>query len=426
MKIYKLILKNMKLANFSIILLFIKTITSEPDNEAKDQRLSLSQKKFTYSLDNSNNLFSLTTNVGTPTQKLNLVLDTQRSTSILSGSNCQSCKSGTFFDERISSSFKKVQDSYIMYMLNDNFTGILGNDNFYINDLNFNTDFLVLKQIESGLFTNVDGYLGLGPTRKPEDNFANKLKAKNFIDSALFALLLDNNQPMINFGFIDNEIVNKTDQLVSTSLMYTKEEDSFTQWYISPKQFKLGDFTIPYPQKVIINTASNVMRIPKKFYDTFKRNIFKKESLCIYGKDNYFRCKCDANSTNLLFANFTLELDDGKIIYLQPADYIYQEASESDNTKNCILGISLNFMNDYWILGNIFVNNYYTIFDIDNNKLSFKDVRNTTFGSISWTLIFCTIILLCSIVFFVIIYIIYKKIMNRRGAQGAGYEIVQE
>lgn len=62
--------------------------------------------------------------------------------------------------------------------------------------------------------------------------------------------------------------------------------------------------------------------------------------------------------------NFVLA---GENLSLQPNDYIYQT---SDDSNQCMSGFSAQD-SDLWILGDIFIRVYYTVFDLGNNRVSF-------------------------------------------------------
>jgi hypothetical protein len=367
---------------------------------------------YTINLETANDLFILTTKIGTPAQSFNLILDTQRTLSMISGKDCQTCKSN-IFDETQSSTYKTISKNVTIEFLRDNLTGSIGSDVFSINDLDVSNDLFSIASIASGRDFNADGLLGVGPSKNIEDNLIYKLKANKVIDKAVFGILLNQEQPIMSLGHYDENIMNQTTP-VYTSIKYS-DDVNFTKWYFDAANITLNNKTINATQKFTINTSSSIVFMPKAFFDKYRKDFFNKSSICEYAIDNLFHCKCD-NDYNALFPNITINLGNNQIIYFEPDDYIYLETSESDLSKNCLLTFSLNYNNDYWILGNNFITNYYTMFDLENNKLGFADVRNLTFGSISSTLLFCGIILLSSVIFFILLYVIYRKIMNRRNS----------
>jgi hypothetical protein len=130
-------------------------------------------------------------------------------------------------------------------------------------------------------------------------------------------------------------------------------------------------------------------------------------------KQNIFQCKCDSNYT-AIFPSFTFYGEDGKAVKINPEEYIYNNNNPESVGNNCLLMIGLNYKNDYWIFGSNFLNNYYSIFDLEKEKILFQDNRGRNGGDLDSTLLFCAIVFVCSLIFFLIIHYIYKRIMERR------------
>jgi hypothetical protein len=366
---------------------------------------------YTVYLEMNKNLFTMPVYLGSAPQKLNLILKTDKTILMVGGKECYGCKSGTSFDKTQSTSYAAKAKDRISF-LNSVFIGEKGSDVISIMDLKINSEFFIIQNIEEIQFLTVDGFMGLGPSKQKEDNIIYNLKKKRSLEKAVYGMLLNPEYPYLHLGFYDENMFNWGKQ-ITTKINYP-DIDLITSWYFMPKKIKFNKNEITTSEKFILNTASNGLVIPKSFYDKNKQNIFSKASRCNYADDNLFHCKCD---TFDLFPNITIEFESDKFIYFEPSNYIQQLTSESDLSKECILSISLNYRNDFWIIGSNMVKNYYTIFDLENESVTFIDIRGYAFGSISNTFIIGGIILICSVAFFMAIYFIYRKAMSRTTAQ---------
>lgn len=106
------------------------------------------------------------------------------------------------------------------------------------------------------------------------------------------------------------------------------------------------------------------LEVPDSFMDYLKENYFKEYILseqCKYTGIKKFECRCSVINQlqNLIFIinNIRFEI---------PINRMFENYGSS-----CTLGIEVNPDNSKWIFGNTFLNNYLTLFDIDNESITF-------------------------------------------------------
>ena len=372
----------------------------------------------------NSNIYSINIGIGSPNQqRMQLVIDTQHKEISVMSKQCSECKDLTVFDEQKSDSFKVDSNNQTIYMNNVEFYGRGCNDKIYLSDdiNNIIYPFFLVDNITHTNSYKLEGYLGLGFTKKKEENFVYYLKSKGLISNAVYSLLLysPESDPKLYLGGYDRNLINETEaeKIIYTNVLYNEDPNSpQVEWYFSANSMMINDKQIDINQKMVLNTASNIIRIPKTFFFENIKNIFNKESQCQIWTDNVFHCKCNS-SYQETFPTFKFSINNGENhLTISPDDYTTLDFSgniSTDSSAYCIIYISLNYGNDYWILGNNFINNFYTIFDIENSRLGFYDIKNLNVQGFEDILMLSFIIISASILFFIVIYLIYKRYMNR-------------
>ena len=122
-----------------------------------------------------------------------------------------------------------------------------------------------------------------------------------------------------------------------------------------------------------------------------------------------FLCKCNEKFKSI-FSDFVFSINKNTL-FINVSDYVYFDSSVSGN--NCYLSLIVNYYNDLWIVGNSILNNYYTIFDIDNNLVKLYDKKVKINEKTEFIFMMIFLILFISFIIFTS-YIIYKKYNNRQ------------
>jgi len=204
-----------------------------------------------------------------------------------------------------------------------------------------------------------DGLLGLGFKSISQYNIPTPFEsmvAQKLIDEPVFAFYLqsdDSETGELTFGGIDKS--HYTGDLVDVPLI------SETYWEVSLDAMKFGDSpVISAPQKAIIDSGTSLLAGPKESVAALAKQV---GATSLAGKEYIIDCKKKATLPNL---EITLG---GKAFSLGPDDYVL---SVSGQCLFAFTGIDVPApRGPLWIMGDIFMRKYYSVFDYGNKKMRF-------------------------------------------------------
>jgi hypothetical protein len=390
--------------------------------------------------------------LGTPGKEFNMLLDTMLTTSFVLGEEYKNSTKeiNNKFKESDSNTMKIESTNFTVSSMTQDFTGDLIRDSFSLQNSEeklshssktslSSTSFTVVKQITHSKDFSIEGYLAMGFTDKLEDNYVYQLYKDKKINSPKFATLLKYNQGRveIHLGDYSTQIVENKDKLNFVDVNINKQSDENIKmfpWYLEAKSvdinITLSDkqeiFNVTQPQKIILNTAMNMIYMPFTFFKEYAKKIMKENSECQIWKNNYFYCKCNPESYKTDFATFNFNFTSANSVdgikaetftlKITPENYINIKSDSSRNLKNetgCLYLISPNYKGDYWVIGNNMLVDYYTIFDVEAKKVGFYNIDDKEFSNAKSVVIIVIIVTASCIAFFGILYLIYKKILAR-------------
>jgi hypothetical protein len=368
-------------------------------------------------------LYFINVNMGySRNQRFELMIDTQHKQISVMSQNCTACKDLKVFDES-SESFQVERTNQTIQMNNYEFHGRDCSDGIELEDkINLSRyHFFLVDEVTRTTSMKFQGYFGLGFTKNKEENFVYHLKENGIISDAVYSILILplGEDSKLYLGGYDKKLINDTDadKIIYTDIAFNEDPDNTqVEWYIPTESIFINNNLIDKEQRIVLNSASNIIRIPKNFFFQNIKSIFHKESQCQMWTDNVFHCRCDTDYQTI-FPTFKFQLSQRNYnLTITPDDYTVLDNSlnlSSDSSAYCLLYISLNYNNDYWLLGNNFINNFYTIYDVENSRIGFYDMRNINVPGIQDILMLSIIIISSSVLFFFIIYCVYQKYMAR-------------
>lgn len=307
--------------------------------------------------------------IGTPPQKFTVVFDTGSSDIWIPDHECDSCASHEKFDEKKSTSFKDVNDDFMIQYGSGPVQGKTAEETLTL------TDDYVLKDIKMGLVTHessaiagflMDGICGLGfkgiasVTNPPlVDLLGNGMGKK-------FAMFLnsdpkDGGHPShISFGWDDLSIVSK-----DAKFHYSPLKTHDTYWGIYMTGFQIVDDStkeIVFPDvcdhgscQTIVDSGTSGLAVPDSIYGDILE--------AIQGDLDCYDGECFETDFSK-YPTLLLKLDPGTSFTMLPSDYLLCVEDE------CVLRIQSSGA-EMWILGDAFISAYYTVFDVDNKKVGF-------------------------------------------------------
>lgn len=323
-------------------------------------------------------------------QTFQLVLDSGSDLSWIYNDTCdsQACKKSLVPKFNDSRSFKSSENFQLSYS-GDSVSGkILSTSSsdgciFAFNSLSLSSFEIGLANEAPTIFNDYDvsGILGI-PSLSSKLSMFSQLSNAKVIDKAVFSLALVSSNQRIeykgnknvsslppNYGgliFFGSEVANNQKKFTDSIVYLDVEDNDNAYWLVNLTDISTsnlsysGDFQSSNKSlHAIIDTGTTGLALPIKDSDRLHSELFGLK-LVTDDKGNYaFPCDADANITISLDGNkFTIPVADFK-----GAKYDGQLqgycASKIQGLEN----------NEYWILGSIFLRNYYAIFDNEKSRI---------------------------------------------------------
>lgn len=390
-----------------VYLLYFSFVLSESDNDA-----------IKIELIHSSELYIMSSSFGADKQPISLIVDTLHTVLSIMSNKCIICKSNFSFNNETSSSFSFVNNSQsVLSMNNEEFIGYFSADSFHINDIDIdNLTFFLVENVTHNTIFYDEGFLSLGFSKKHQ-SLIKILKKNNIINKEVYSLLFKKNSDKGYFylGGYDTQLINASlySNFTFCDIEYN-DKDEFSEWFIPIKNlvFENRDtkYNVTTKQKIVLNSSINKILIPRNFFFEHINEIFLEENKCEIRKDNNFHCQCNSISVFPTFRFYYERANKADaFLKISPDYYVTMDntITESGNTVSCVLSISLNYKNDYWQFGTNVMENFYIIFDHENNTIGLLEFD--TNGHYSEIMFLSLIIIACSLTFFMSVYLILKK-----------------
>ena len=357
--------------------------------------ISIKSKLIQIPLYTENGIPFISLKIGESLSSFNLIFDTSLHRSLLASQNCDICiRKGynTSNSKKILSNQTQIKYYYTFYgnEYEDSFNLITKNEN-----LQSNFSFISFTNVSYTYQISISGFFGLSFTNY---NFNTSKK--------IFGLQYYSGKVILDIGELNTNIVKNYSLLKNYSVSFNQNK---TQWFIEVNSITIKNIPArnKEKQKLIFDTSTYNIYIPKIFFFDNIDLILPKTGKCQVQITGTFLCKCNEKFKSL-FSDFVFSIDK-ETLFINVTDYVFFDSSVSGN--NCYISFIVNYYNDLWIIGNSILNNYYTIFDIDNNlvKLYDKKVKLSERTEFIFMMFFL-ILFICFIIFAA--YIIYKKYNN--------------
>ena len=332
-----------------------------------------------------------------------MIFNTGIEKSLIAAENCSICKGGKYLP---SSSSQLLKENITQNLSHFIYRGDEYLQDFYLYSYEIyklKLDYINFYDIKYKEETNIEGIFSL--------NFVN---FNIETEKKIFAIEYTNEGAYLDVGEINKNIVDDYSKLINFTVCIknnSNENNSNIEWFLQAKNLKINNEQMPIENpKIILDTFSYNFYIPKKFFFDNIDKIFPKKSRCQVQMSGTFICKCDENYKNY-FSNFVFEFENGNKLFVNTTDYISYDSSITGT--NCFVYIIVNYNNDYFIAGNNVLNNYYSIFNVDEKILSFYPLNNSN-EKLQILLMFIIISILSLVVFFGSYYLYRKYLSNFR------------
>lgn len=300
-----------------------------------------------------------TISIGTPPQEFTVVFDTGSSNLWVPSVFCSSpaCRNHNRFNPAESSTFLSTNDTLFIAYGTGSMTGVLGYDTVDVAGINVRHQIFGLAETEPGDFfyyTPFDGILGLAfpsiASSGATPVFDNMIM-EDLVDRNLFSVYLSRDSQggsFVLFGAIDPYYTTKGISWIPLS--------AETYWQITMESVSISETPVACSSgcQAIVDTGTTLLAVPIRAFRTLMRRL---------GASSSGEISCEAISSlpNLIFHI------NGRKFPVPPRAYVLR------NNGYCTLGLQGMDVpteeGELWILGDVFIREYYVIFDRANNKV---------------------------------------------------------
>ncbi|XP_015676045.1 gastricsin-like [Protobothrops mucrosquamatus] len=304
--------------------------------------------------------------IGTPPQDFLVALDTGSGDLWVPSTYCttKACGNHNLFNPKQSSTYYSYSDqTYVLGYGSGDLSIMLGFDTVRIQNI-------VVQKQEFGLSVNeptqpfyysyFDGILGL---TNPSPNYGgsytllHQMMSQNQISEPIFSFYFSR-QPTYQYG--GELILGGIDPQMYTGEITWAPMTDQGYWQIGIEEFSIGNKATGWCSEGcqgIVDTGTFLLTIPQQYLTDFVQTVND-------GYDGSYAVDCN-NVQNMPTITFFIN---GSQFPLPPSAYV------SNNNGQCSLAIEPTYVSSstgqpLWILGDVFLKEYYSIFDMGNNRV---------------------------------------------------------
>ncbi|KAI9311826.1 aspartic peptidase, partial [Dichotomocladium elegans] len=312
-----------------------------------------------------------TISIGSPPQQFNVVFDTGSADLWVVSSDCRTPNICTnhrqFHTDRSTSYTDKEDESIDVHYGTGHISGRLGLDTVHVAGLTLRDQAVADASTLSRDFigTPFDGIFGLGlPDLVSSKDFYlppfYTMIEQRVVSDPVFAMYTREDDGEIDFGGIDTG-------RYQGDLHYADVQGN-KYWAIEMSRWRLAgdkDIGSDAPRTVIVDSGTTLIIVTP----TDASLIHSAIPGSVNNGDSTWSVPCDGLDK---LQPLVLTIDDQFDLVLQPKDYILQPVGPSSSM--CLSGIAgqqLNGNDESWILGDVFLRRFYTVFDVGNKRIGF-------------------------------------------------------
>jgi saccharopepsin len=285
--------------------------------------------------------------------------------------------------------------------------GVLSTDNIIISDINIDQqEFVLVTQDHDFDGMKADGILGMGLGYSSNFHhpliFSMILQGK--IEKPIFSVFLSSINAEVPSNVMFGELDLEKYSEKNSTIKYLKTlKDGY--WSLKLNSVDLDHHKVAIvSSKAILDTGSSLISGPESEVNQLYK-LIRHNNTCNF--DQYLYCKC-SNINKFPKLKFTLE---NTIFELLPENYMIAYG------KKCQILITSSKFISMWILGDVFLRRYYTVFDLENLQIGLVRSVNKDIIIVypDYSKIFDWVAAMC---FFVIgtylCHAVYQKYITRR------------
>ena len=322
--------------------------------------------------------------IGTPPQPFTLIFDTGSSWLWVTESGySKSCHPAKHhFNSSASSTFATEGEEISMYYGMGNAFGILAQDQVSLvpSSSQVKQDFVSVRRnlgfggMEAdGLLVSATQGLGFNTLSEGHLTFLENLKLQHVIDKALFAIYLSDSDYGQSLDAVATSRISFGDYNLSEfsnskELVYIPVNPDSGHWTIELDSVYVGEEkAVAHTMSAIIDSGTSLLLGP---YEEVMEVFALFPPTCTV-KDSKLKCGCFDKLPNL---NFVLN---GYAFIVTPEMYLIGD-EDVQGKEGCAVALLPEFTNGLWILGDVFMRGYYTVWDMDTLQIGLAPVKHNS------------------------------------------------
>ncbi|XP_032737350.1 pepsin B-like [Lontra canadensis] len=307
--------------------------------------------------------------IGTPPQNFLVLFDTGSSNLWVPSTYCQSqaCSNHNTFNPSSSSTYRNNGQTYTLCYGSGSLTVLLGYDTVNVQNIVIKNQLFGLSEIEPSnpfYYANFDGILGMAYPDLAVGNSPTVMESmlqQGQLTQPIFSFYFSR-QPTYEYG---GELIlgGSNSQFYSGEIVWAPVTREL-YWQVDIDEFLVGNQATGLCSQgcqAIVDTGTYVLAVPQQFIGSFL-----KETGALEAQNGDLVVNCNSIQS-LPTITFVIS---GTPLPLPPSTYVL-----NDNGY-CTLGIEVTYLpssngQPLWILGDVFLREYYTVFDLAVNRVGF-------------------------------------------------------
>ncbi|XP_040325378.1 pepsin B [Herpailurus yagouaroundi] len=316
-----------------------------------------------------NNYYFGEISIGTPPQNFLILFDTGSSNLWVPSTYCQSqaCSNHNKFNPRMSSTFRNSEQTYTLPYGFGSLTVLLGYDTVTVQNIVIHNQVFGMSENEPNYpfyYSYFDGILGMAYPNLAVQNGPTVLQSmmqQGQLTRPIFSFYFSR-QPTYEYG---GELIlgGMNSQFYSGEIVWTPVTREL-YWQVAIDEFLIGNQATGFCSQGcqgIVDTGTFPLTVPQQYLDSFVKATGAQQD---QNGDFVVNCNSIQSMPTITF------VISGSPLPLPPSTYVL------NNNGYCTLGIEVTYLpspngQPLWILGDVFLREYYTVYDMAVNRVGF-------------------------------------------------------
>ncbi|XP_078500856.1 gastricsin-like [Lissotriton helveticus] len=302
--------------------------------------------------------------IGTPPQSFMVLFDTGSSNLWVASTYCssQACQNHPLFNPSQSSTYTSNNQQFSMSYGSGSLTGVFGYDTVTVQGLSITNQELGLSVNEPGtnfVYAQFEGIFGMAYPALSAGGATTPMQGmlqQNLLTNPIFSVSMGSQSGEVIFGGVDSSLY--------TGQIYWAPVTQELYWQIGIDAFSINGQATGWCSQgcqAMVDTGTSLLTIPQQFMGSFLQTVGAQQT-----NQGEFVVDC-STVQNLPTISFTIN---GVSFPLSPSAYILQ------NNGYCSVGVEVTYLpsqngQPFWILGDVFLRQYYSVYDMGNNQMGF-------------------------------------------------------